>query len=55
MVSSYNHSYIILIGVSNNKAYYLIVKGDITYNHRVRKYFISTNGTKTISSNEPKN
>lgn len=38
---SYNHDYIILLGLTVDRAYYRIINGHSTYNHKKRKYFIS--------------
>lgn len=53
---SYNHDYIILIGLTSNKAYYLILDGHATYKHRERKYYLNVNGSlKQLVSMNPGN
>lgn len=37
---SYNHDYIVLLGLTVDKAYYRIISGRSTYNHKKRKYYI---------------
>ncbi|GMO58941.1 MAG: hypothetical protein Ta2D_04730 [Rickettsiales bacterium] len=39
----YNYSYIIFIGIALDKAYYRIVKANIEYTHKDRKYTLNIN------------
>lgn len=41
---AYNNDYIIVIGLTHQNAYYLIIKDKISYNHKKRRYFLKVNG-----------
>ena len=40
---AYNNDYIIIIGLTHQNAYYLIIKDKISYNHKKRRYFLKVN------------
>lgn len=41
---AYNNNYIIAIGLTPQNAYYLIIEGKVSYNHKKRRYFLNVNG-----------
>lgn len=41
---SYNHDYIILLGLTSERAYYRVLEGRASYNHHKRKYYLNVDG-----------
>ena len=52
----YNYDYIILLGISEKEAHYLIIKGKVKYNHPTQKYSLKVNDEeKNLVAMNPKN